>query len=317
MKIKTIAVIFAALPLALKLGYELTKFLTATLLGAGVLAMLGCQRSNIFEAKPKEPIVNPLFGSSGEVAIAWEIGDNNQTRRCALLIETNGFVRYIDAARFAGQATSALSPWEYGTWVALFLEKDFFHLEDRYESKAAAGTARYRLTFRHGGFEKTVLTDSVSAPASVQQLLARFAQQIATLRESTLTLLLTASHDTLAPGEQVQLNFVVTNPHAYAVQLVQGERLVYFFAIAPAQLAQQERNLGDAAPYVWMESQSSNPLPPTQSFELAAGARLEFNTIWNGRNRNGALPEGSYGIAARFATIPGGISAWRRIYIKQ
>jgi hypothetical protein len=317
MKIKTIAAIFAAMLPAFKLGNELIKFLAATLFGAGALALLGCERSNIFAGKTKEPIANPIYGSSGEVAMALEITDNDAALLRAVLIETNGFVRYIEASRFAGEATSALSPQEYGAWVALFLEKDFFHLEGRYESEAATGKARYRLTFRHGGWEKIVLTDSASAPGSVQQLLARFAQELATLRASALSLALAASRDTLSPGEQVRLDFVVRNPHAHEVQLIYGEPLAQFFAVAPAQLAQRERSFGEIAPAVWQESQSAGALRSAQTLALAAGARLEFNAWWNGRNSNGALPEGDYWLAARLATIPGGISAWQRIYIKR
>lgn len=310
MKYKIIAITFAVLPL-------LVKYLSTVLLSLTLLLPLSCQRSNIFDAKPEAPIRHPIFGSSGEAVIALEVMNRQQTVERALTIESNGFVRYLDARFFEGQATSALSAQEYGNWLAMFLEKDFLHLAERYENAAAMNNTRYRLLFKHGGFEKNMLTDSVSAPASVREILTRCAQYMANMRENALQLLLTASRDTLAPGEEVQFKLAVTNPHARPVQLLKGEHFVEFFLLAPAQLEQQGRNAGELAPRVWQESAGSTQIHPTQSLEFAAGTRLEFETDWNGRSSAGVLLHGTYLLAARLATIPGGITAWRQIHVRQ
>ena len=309
MKYKIIAAIFAVLPL-------LMKYLSASLLGLALLLPLSCRRSNLFEAKPGAPIVHPLFGSSGEAVIALEVTGREQTLERALTIASNGFVRYREARRFEGQATSALSPLELGNWLALFLEKDFLHLAARYESATAPSALRYRLTFKRGSLEKNMLTDSVSAPASVQQILARCSQYMAAIRNTAVQLSLTASRDTLAHGEEARLTLTVKNPHAQPVQLLKGEPLAEFFVVAPAQLEQQEREEGDRATYVWRESLSLDQVHLAQSLELAAGAQLEYGTSWNGRSSAGVSLAGAYLLAARLATIPGGVTAWRQIYVK-
>ena len=308
MKIKIIAAIFAVLPLVM-------KCVSAAFVSLSLLAPVACQRTNLFEAISPEAMINPIFGAAGEATIALEIVGNGQAVDRALSLAANGFVRYREARCFAGEMTSVLSSQEYGSYVALFLEKDFLHLAERYESSDAASPTRYRLTFKHGGSEKTVQTDSVNAPTSVQQILAHCAQHMATLRNTALTLALATSRDTLVQGESVQFTFNVTNPHAHPVPLRKAEQLVEFFLAAPAQLAQQERSPGTRSPYVWRESASASSIHANASFELAAGKQLEFSTVWNGRDSNGVLLEGTYWLAARLATIPGGISAWRAIHV--
>ena len=130
MKLKKLALIFAVLPL-------LMKYLPALLLSTTMLLPFGCERSNLFQPQTQEPLNNPIHGPSDEIVFALEvIGAQPNTAR-ALSVATNGFVRYRDARYFLGEVTSALSPEELGKHVALFLEKDFLHLGERYESNTA------------------------------------------------------------------------------------------------------------------------------------------------------------------------------------
>lgn len=308
MKLKKLALIFAVLPL-------LMKYLPALLLSTTMLLPFGCERSNLFQPQTQEPLNNPIHGPSDEIVFALEvIGAQPNTAR-ALSVATNGFVRYRDARYFLGEVTSALSPEELGKHVALFLEKDFLHLGERYESNTALAQNRYRLLFKHGSVEKSVQTDSVSAPASVQQLLTDCAQQMFEVRKNALQLALSVSRDTLTHGEEVQLTLSVTNPHAHAVQLQRGERFVEFFLIAPQLNAGGEQQ--DNAPQLWQENLGTGQLQSNVSFSLAPQQQITTSTRWNGRNRNGALVEGTYWLAARLATLPGGVTAMHALHVQK
>lgn len=295
--------------------FMLMKLYHKILLCALLFVLFACERSNLFEPKDDAPINHPVFGPSGEIAIAVEITSTLPSFYRAFFIETNGFMRYIDALQNRWEATAALTQEEYSNVVAFFLEKDFLHLEDRYESAITAAAFRYRLTFRHGGVEKTITTDSVSAPANLQKILARCALQMAALRNTALQLSFTTDRDTLVHGQQMQLSLTVTNPHAQSVQLLSSGRLVDFFVIAASQLSSFERNHDSLLPYLWQEVNYVNATKALQSTVLASGESLVFNTQWNGRSNNGSLLEGSFWLAARCATIPGGISAWRPLHI--
>ncbi len=308
MKLRKLAILFAVLPL-------LMKYLPSLLVSATMLLPLGCQRSNLFEPKPQEPISNPINGPSSEIVLALEVSGAQPNAARALSIAANGFVSYRDARFFLGEVTSALSTEELGKYVALFLEKDFLHLAERYEGSAALVQDRYRLMFRHGGTGKILQTDSVSAPESVRQLLARFTQQMAEIRNNALQLALSVSSDTLIHGKQVELTFSVKNPHAHPVQVQRGERLVEFLLITP-QLHQPARQL-DEASQVWQENTSFEQIQSQVSFSLAPQQQLAASAIWNGRDRNGVLVEGTCWLAARLATLPGGVTAVRAIHVKK
>ena len=307
MKIGKIALIFAVLPL-------LMKYLATLLVSATLLVPFGCERSNLFAPQAQEPVISPIHGPSDEILIALEVASDQPSVARALNIAANGFVRYADARYFAGEATSALAPDELGNYVALFLEKDFLHLADRYESHNDLVQTRYRIVFQHGGVKKSIQTDSVSAPASVQHLLARFAQHMSDIRKNLLTLALSASRDTLTHGEHVQLTLKVTNPHAYAVPLLRGERFVEFFVVAPEQ---RGNSLESRASQIWGQSTNAGIVQANRVFSFAPQQQMQINTSWNGSNNHGALLDGTYWLAARLATLPGGVTAMRAIHVRK
>ncbi len=285
------------------------------ILFALVLALCSCRRSNIFEATANDPIHNPVFGPSGEMTIAFEIIGNQTDFYRALQVESNGFVRYLDSLQTAGQTTSALTQEEYGNLVALFLEKDFLHLQDHYLGEFTSSAFRYRVLFNYGGTEKLVLTDSLSAPAGLQKILARLSQQMLAVRQQALQLDLAVNRDTLAHGQEAELALTVTNPHAYAIQLRSGELLVEFFVVACNELTQAGRREAYALPYLWRKGQSEASGKFIHTSTLAAGESLTYGASWNGRNNAGAFLHGTFWIAARFATVPGGYSAWHPIQV--
>lgn len=307
MKIGKIALIFAVLPL-------LMKYLATILVSATLLAPFGCERSNLFDPTAREPVIPPIHGPSDEILIALEVTSDQPSATRALNIAANGFVRYADARYFGGEATSALAPAELGNYVALFLEKDFLHLADRYESHTDLVQTSYHIVFQHGGMKKSVRTDSVSAPASVQHLLARFARHMSDIRKNLLTLALSASHDTLTHGEHVQLTLKVTNAHPHMVPLLRGERFVEFFVVASEQ---RVNSLESRVSQVWGQSTSVGIVQANRVFSFAPQQQMQINTSWNGSNHNGVLLEGTYWLAARLATLPGGVTALRAIHVKK
>ncbi|NUO83402.1 hypothetical protein HUU05_25295 [candidate division KSB1 bacterium] len=275
-----------------------------------LFTLLACQRSNLFEPAEESAIRNPIFGPSGEVTIAIEVSGSHTEHYRAWCVETNGFIKYVDALQFDGQATAALTQQELSSLVALFLEKDFLHLQDSYESALTPSRLRYRVVFNHGGMQKIVHTDSVSAPASLQEILQRLTQQMAALRDKTLLLSLIADRDTLVQGQEAKFTFTVTNPHAHTVALVSGDQLADFFVAASQPVFDSELGGSYAPPYLWQAVEKTTSIRTVNVTNLPAGKSLVFQASWNGRSNNGVLLEGDFRVAARCATIPGGYSAW-------
>lgn len=279
--------------------------------------LLACQRTNLFESKNEAPISNPILGPSGETTIAVEIIDHASGAYRALIIETNGFVRYIDSLRFAGQFTSALSPEELGNLVALFLEKDFLRLEDRYESTLRPSATRIRIQFRHGGTRKIVFTDSVSAPASLQQILARLTQHMHALQNTGFQLTFTSDRDTIAPDEEARLTVTITNPHAQTVTLLAREPMVDFFAFAPYDFAGAAPENLYRPPFVWHNTPREASVKVVQTTELLGGESRVFQTVWRGEDQNGNPVQGNFAVAARLAATPGAYSAPRTLHVRK
>ncbi len=282
-----------------------------------LFTLLACRRSNLFEPAEESAIKNPIFGPSGEVAIAIEVSASHTDHYRAWYVETNGFIKYVDALQFDGQATAALAQQELSNLVALFLEKDFLHLQDSYESALTPSRLRYRVVFNHGGMQKIVHTDSVSAPASLQEILQRLLAQMASLRDNTLLLSLIADRDTLVQGQAAKLTFTVTNPHAHALALVSSDHLVDFFVAASQPVSDAEFGGSYAPPYLWQAVEKTTSIRTVNITNLSAGQSLVFQASWNGRSDNGVLLEGDFRVAARCATIPGGYSAWLPIHISK
>lgn len=279
--------------------------------------MLACQRSNLFESKNDAPLRSPILGPSDETTIALEIRGPASDAYRALIIETNGFMRYSDSLRFAGQYTSALSPEEFGNLVALFLEKDFLHLDDRYENALLPNATRIRIQFHHGGAQKIVTADSVSAPANLQQILARLAQHMLALQNNGLQLTFTSDRDTIAHGEAARLTVTITNPHAHAVTLLAREPMVDFFAFAPYAFAVPSPENPYRAPYLWQTTPHEAEVKVVRTTEWAGGESRVFRTVWRGEDQNGNPLQGNFAVAARLAAIPGGYSAPRTLHIKR
>jgi hypothetical protein len=284
---------------------------------AAVIAMVfgpGCENANLFDSPKSEIETNLGFGPSGETAIAMDIQGGFAGVHRQLAIETNGYVRYVDYADTNGQSVSMLKPDEYNALVAYFLEKDFFNLEAGYFEPNAADVFLYSVHFQHGGREKTVGADQLSAPANLQDVIARLHEIIADLEKNELELSFHMDRRTLSHGQTVELTLTATNRQSHTLQLTSGVQMFEFFAI-PLATAGPRLPENYSTSFVWNYTYGKAFIMIVKTSSLAPGESLTFRATWDGHGNSGELLEGTYLVGAQLMSAPGGFTGLQTLHI--
>jgi hypothetical protein len=274
------------------------------------LALLvgGCNNSHLFSPSEQENKLDPLDGPSATAIIEMQVTGGFAGVTQQLQIFTNRYTQYIDLSQ-TSQLASALSNEEYGELVALFVEKDFLHMQPSYLDPNIADAFYYRLTFRYSGTTKQVETDYLSAPSALQNLVDRL-REVSDWLSHSLKLELRVSTDTLHHGETLVSSLNAVNQSANPITLQFRDGQTYdFFAAIPATKPAFPPSL------VWNWAHDQYFIQVLRSETLKGGETLTYSIEWDGRSNNGELLVGEFWLGARLVSLPGGYTTLRRVVV--
>jgi hypothetical protein len=225
-----------------------------------------------------------------------------------LLIDANRFVRFSDQS---GHLETTLSTEEHSRLVALFIEKDFLHLNSSYVDARIADAYHFRLVFRYSGSDKEVATDYFTAPPELKTLVDNLRGLVESLRRQSLTLEIKTSAETLRHGEKVTLTLTATNRHDAPVTLQTGGQKFDFLALPGGAITAPTR----ASSVIWNWAHDKVFIAIVEGVTFQPGESRTYSVEWDGRNNNGDLLEGEFWLGARFVARPGGYSPLRSVVV--
>jgi hypothetical protein len=228
-----------------------------------------------------------------------------------LVIDSNGFVTFTDFTAGSARYTNYLTAAEYAEVVAKFVAADFFHLNDNYLTEGAADLFFYDLTFAQNGASKRVITDHLTAPRSLQEIVEALDRIIKAMVENNLQLTLTANRDSFRTGETVTLTFEVANLSDQTVTLYFSDGQMYDFYAIPTSSAAAR---APAREWNWAHGLAFTQA--TQTITLAAGQGFTQEIEWNGRANNGQQLLGSVLVGADLVSVPGGSARLLPLHIQ-
>lgn len=297
------------------LSHHLTNtFLKIALLTiAATLLFIACDQPRIFETKNTPMDDNsPLRGSNGDPVITMLITGGFAGVNRQLVIDSNGFVSFVDENPDGPRYTDYLTAAEYAEVQAKFLNSDFFHLRENYTEANVADAFYYDITFQSNGVSHRVVTDYLAAPSSLREIIDALNAIIDELTRHKLQLALTASNDTLQHGQTVKLTLTVKNLSAESLALhFRSGQIFDFYAFAQLSLALYPPTK------VWNWAHDKAFTLALQDIILAEGEIRSYQIDWDGRNNAGQLLTGDFFIGAELVSVPGGDTRLMPLHIKE
>lgn len=284
----------------------MSKFHRLFYASAALIVMAGmfiaCDQPRLFDNKESARANNqsPLKGSNNDPVITMAISGGIAGVSKYLVIDSNGFVSYTDDRTGTGY-TDYLTAAEYADLIAKFVAADFFHLKDTYLTEGAADLFFYDITFRQNGVSHRVLTDHLTSPRSLQEIVEALERIINDVATNRLQLALKADRDSFKAGESVKLSLEVANLSNAAVTLNFADGQVYdFYAVTAGNASLR------APAREWNWAHNKVFTQATQTITFAAGQRATYEIEWSGRDNNGQQLLGAVLVAAELVSVPGG-----------
>lgn len=267
----------------------------------------GCNHSNLFSPNDDEKNRE----AAGQITIAMHISGGFAGVSRQLLIDNKRYARYADVQAPLRQIEVALAAEEYNKLIALFIEKDFLHMRPSYIDSRVADAFLYRILFRHGGAEKQVETDYISAPTDLRILVDKLLGVAETLKNHSLSLEFKTSAETLRHGEKLTLTLVAANRGTSPLALEFRGQVFDFFATTPAAIV----NSFPPTSFLWSWAYDKVFIQLVWSETLQPGESRAYSAEWDGRSNKGELLAGEFLLGARLASYPGGYTQLRRVVV--
>ncbi|MGH7601574.1 MAG: BsuPI-related putative proteinase inhibitor [bacterium] len=267
-----------------------------------------CDRANLFSPTSDEKNQNLVDEPSGQTVIEMQVTGGFAGVNEQLLIDANRFVRFSDQS---GQIETTLSTEEHSRLIALFIEKDFMHLNASYVDARIADAFQFRVVFRYSGSAKEVATDYFTAPAELKTLVDNLRGLIEGLRRQSLTLEIKTSAETLRHGETLTLTLTATNRHDAPITLQTGGQKFDFFALPGGVVTAPTRS----SSVIWNWAHDKAFIAIVEAITFQPGESRTYTVEWDGRNNNGDLLEGEFWLGARLVACPGGYSPLRPVMV--
>ena len=287
---------------------------TAFALAVMMPLFIACDQPRLFESKATtdEKNQSPLKGSNGDAVITMSISGGIAGVNRLLTIDSNGFVSYVDFQYDGESFTDYLTASEYADLLAKFYAADFFHLNENYITEGAADLFFYDLTFKSNGASHRVVTDHLTSPESLQEIIEALDRIINDVSSNNLQLSLTASRDSFKIGETVKLTFGVSNLSGSPLTLNFSDGQTFdFFAASFA-------SFNARAPHkVWNWAHDKFFTQALQFITLSAGERLSYEIEWDGRDNAGQVLLGDVLVGAQLVSVPGGSTRLLKLNIQQ
>lgn len=266
-----------------------------------------CDHASLFSPSQDEKNQTLIDEPSGQTVIEMQVAGGIAGVNEQLLIDANRFVRFSDQS---GQIETVLSAEEHRRLVALFIEKDFLHLNSSYVDARIADAFYYRVIFRYSSSEKEVTTDYFTAPPELKTLVDNLRDLIEGLRRQSLTLELKPSAETLRHGETLTLTLTATNRNDEPVTLQTGGQKFDFFAMPGGAITAPTRSA-----FAWNWAHDKVFIAIVEATTFQPGESRTFTVEWDGRNNNGDWVEGEFWLGARLVARPGGYSPLQRVEV--
>lgn len=278
-------------------------FLTmAVVFLAPLLVVTACDQPRIFATKEEAvDLASPLRGSNGDPVITMLVTGGIAGVNQQLVVDSNGFISFADGLLDSPRYTNYLTAAEYADLQAKFLNNDFFRLRESYTAADVADAFYYDLTFRSHGLSHRVVTDYLSAPSNLREIIDALNAIIDKLTRAGLQLTITSSTTTLRHGQTVKLSLAVKNLAAGPLTLhFRSGRIFDFFAAAQSSLAPYQ----PAKVWSWAHDKAFSLA--LEQITLAAGETRSYDVEWDGRDNAGQLLKGDFVVGAELASVPGG-----------
>lgn len=286
--------------------FKTTKLSLLLILSAALV--WSCDHTNLFSPTPNEKNQTLVDGPSGQTVIEMQVTGGIAGVNEQLLIDANRFVRFSDQS---GHLETELSPEEHDRLIALFIEKDFMHLNSSYVDARIADAFQFRVVFRYSGSAKEVATDYFTAPAELKTLVDNLRDLIESLRRQSLTLEFKTSAETLRHGETLTLTLMATNHNDAPVTLQTGGQKFDFLALPGGAGAAPTR----LSSVMWNWAHDKAFIAIVEAITFQPGESRTYTVEWDGRNNNGDLLEGEFWLVARLVARPGGYSPLQRVLV--
>jgi len=274
-----------------------------------VVAMVwSCTNANLFSPNGDEKNRQIIDGPSGQTVVEMQISGGIAGVNQRLLIDANRYVQFIDQR---GQIETALTTEEFNRLIALFVEKDFLHMESQYIDGSVADAFYYRLIYRYNGANKQVDTDHFGAPSELRALVDHLLGVVTPLNGLALEFKTSAAQ--LRHGEKLTLTLTATNRNTAPLTIQTGGQKFDFFATATASAAPTSRISAQAFLWNWANNKAFIAVIINET--LQPGESRTYSAEWDGRNNKGDLLEGEFWLGSRLVAQPGGYSTFRKVVV--
>jgi hypothetical protein len=267
-----------------------------------------CNHANLFSPAEGEKNQTLVDGPSGQTVIEMQTTGGFAGVNEQLLIDANRFLRFSDQS---GQMETVLAAEEHSRLIALFIEKDFLHMNSSYVDDGIADAFHFRIVFRYSGSEKEVATDYFAAPTELKALVDNLRGLIEGLRRQSLALELKTSAETLRHGETLTLTLTATNRNAAPITLQTGGQKFDFFVLPGGAVTAPTRS----SSVIWNWAYDKVFIAIVEAMTFQPGESRTYTVEWDGRNNNGDLVEGEFWLCARLVARPGGYSPLQRVVV--
>jgi len=267
-----------------------------------------CDHANLFSPTPDEKNQLLVDEPSGQTVIEMNVTGGFAGVNEQLLIDANRFIRFSDQSR---HIETTLSTEEHSRLVALFIEKDFMHLNSSYVDARIADAFQFRVIFRYSGSAKEVATDYFTAPSELKTLVDNLRGLIDDLRRQSLTLKIKTSAETLRHGEKLTLALTATNRNDSPVTLQTGGQKFDFFVLPGGAVTAPTRS----SSVLWNWAHDKAFIAIVEAITFQPDESRTYTVEWDGRNNDGDLLEGEVWLGARLVARPGGYSPLRPVVV--
>ncbi|MFQ5649950.1 MAG: protealysin inhibitor emfourin [bacterium] len=236
--------------------------------------------------------------SADSVMLRVEISGGIAGVQQELLVHDSGAAVFEDSFRPGTRWTRQLSVDELARLKMLMQQSGFFDLDSAYVNHQVADAFIYTIFYRDNEKSHTVVTDDVSAPANLHNIVAGLVQVVEATRNNGLDLSLRLSRSEMRSGESVEMTLLVTNKSEAPLTLRFRDGQIFDFSAIVAPPAAEQ--------VVWNWAHDKVFTEALWEMALAPGERKSYAVTWQGNDNAGVAVTGQFVIRADLVSVPGG-----------
>ena len=278
------------------------QYIKISLIILCLIFLLACEGPKLFEA-PVDMLqdggnMSPEGPELMWVHITGGFAGVNETIR----LWQNGFAS-IDGYYGAATRKAVVQQSEVNSIINVFVNNDFFHLDGSYLSAPRIADAfLYEIRFDYGGISNTVVTDGFAGPESIKRIVTTIHDFITKIVQATPKIELSVNKTQLAPGDTLAMRLTVTNPTDQPMVLHFNDAQIYDFIVRDNSTDEPDSNV------IWNWAFDKMFAAVLTDLTLQPGEVRVYEKIWQGRDNNGKLVQGTFLVSAQLVGMSGGTS---------